>query len=45
MNARTSGRVGHLGKEIATMGYKSWMLVWAGVSAFAVFCIYAAAWN
>ena len=30
---------------MATLGNKSWMLVWAGVSAFAVLCVYAAVWN
>jgi hypothetical protein len=32
-------------KEETTMGNKAWMLVWAGVSAFAVLCVYAAVWN
>jgi len=27
------------------MGYKSWMLVWTGVTVSAVLCIYAAVWN
>ncbi len=29
----------------ATIGNKAWMLVWAGVSVFAVLCVYAAVWN
>jgi hypothetical protein len=48
VNARTSGRFGAPGKEDGTMvtvGKKGWMLVWAGVSVFAVLCVYAAVWN
>jgi hypothetical protein len=33
------------GKEQEDMGYKGWMLVWAGVSVSAVLCVYAAVWN
>jgi hypothetical protein len=30
---------------MVTVGKKGWMLVWAGVSVFAVLCVYAAVWN
>jgi hypothetical protein len=30
---------------MTTVGNKGWMLVWAGVSVFAVLCVYAAVWN
>jgi hypothetical protein len=43
VNIRTSGDT--RGKEEATMGYKAWMLVWAGVAVSAVLCVYAAVWN
>jgi hypothetical protein len=31
--------------EEVTIGNKAWMLLWAGVSVFAVLCVYAAVWN
>ncbi len=30
---------------MATIGNKGWMLIWAGISAFAVLCVYAAVTN
>jgi len=30
---------------MVTIGNKGWMLMWAGVAAFAVLCVYAAIWN
>jgi hypothetical protein len=48
VNARTSGQFGTPGKEdgpMATIGNKGWMLMWAGVSVFAVLCVYAAVSN
>jgi hypothetical protein len=30
---------------MVTVGNKGWMLVWAGVSVFAVLCVYGAVWN
>jgi hypothetical protein len=30
---------------MVTIGNKGWMLVWAGVSVFAVLCVYAAVSN
>lgn len=30
---------------MVTLGNKGWMLLWAGVSVFAVLCVYAAVWN
>ncbi len=30
---------------MVTIGNKGWMLIWAGVSVFAVLCVYAAVWN
>lgn len=30
---------------MAKIGFKGWMLTWAGVSVFALLCVYAAAWN
>jgi hypothetical protein len=30
---------------MVTLGNKGWILVWAGVSVFAVLCVYAAVWN
>ena len=48
MNARTSGRFDTPERKkgtMATVGNKGWMLVWAGVSVFAVLCVYAAVSN
>ena len=30
---------------MVTLGNKGWMLMWAGVSVFAVLCVYTAVWN
>ena len=34
-----------MSNEQVTVGYKGWMLVWAGVAFFAAFCVYAVIWN
>jgi hypothetical protein len=34
-----------MAREEVTIGYKGWMLAWAGVAVFAVLCVYAAVVN
>jgi hypothetical protein len=37
--------LGAPGKEEARMGNKAWMLLWAGIFAFSVLCVYGAVRN